>query len=435
MERVVLVGMALKGKDAGMEESVEELRRLTETAGGVVADVLTQRVERLNPRLLIGEGKAHEVAAAARGARAHTVIFDEDLTPAQQKALEAIIGAKVLDRTRLILDIFARRARTKEGELQVELAQLSYMLPRLTGAWRGFSQQVGGIGTRGPGERKLEYERRHISRRIEHLKRAIERMRRERVVQRQRRQSVPVPHVALIGYTNVGKSSLLNALMDSAGARRLRDAQPAFPRPVRAPASVKGMVYADDKLFATLDPTTRRVRLPEGGWAVWTDTVGFIQKLPTALVAAFRSTLEEVREADCLVHVHDAAARDPKRQSAAVQEVLSDLGAGEAPRVEAFNKADLLSAPERERLRAAHPEGVLISAKTGLGIGDLLGRVENALKGRWVLRELDLDPARAARIGDIYACAQVLGQSTHHGRVRVRLRVTPENWSRLLHRL
>ncbi|MBI5201338.1 MAG: GTPase HflX [Elusimicrobia bacterium] len=416
MEKVVLVGLALKGKADAMEESLAELGRLTETAGGTVVERVTQRVERKNPRLLIGEGKAHEVASLARKHRARTVIFDEDLAPAQQKALEDIVGAKVLDRTRLILDIFAKRARTKEGELQVELAQLSYMLPRLTGAWRGFSQQVGGIGTRGPGERKLEYERRHIRRRIEYLKRDIARMRHERDVQRQRRRSVPVPHVALIGYTNVGKSSLLNALLENSGA-------------------TTSTVYADDKLFATLDPTTRRVRLPQGGWAVVTDTVGFIQKLPTDLVAAFRSTLEEVAEADCLVHVRDATARDESRQTAAVTAVLDDLGANEVPCIVAYNKTDSLGAPEVRALASAHPEAAMISARSGAGLPDLMRLVEAALASRWMLRDLDLDPARAARLSEIYASSQVLDQKAVDGKIRLRLRVTQENWARLLNKL
>ena len=411
---MILVGASLKGRpDAA--ESLEELRRLTETAGGTVVETLTQRLDRFHPRFLIGEGKSQEVALAARRHRARTIIFDEDLAPAQQKALEDVTGAKVLDRTRLILDIFARRARTKEGELQVELAQLSYMLPRLTGAWRGFSQQVGGIGTRGPGERKLEYERRHIRRRIEHLKRAIARMGREREVQRQRRRSVPVPQVALIGYTNVGKSSLLNALLEASGGAR--------------------GVYADDKLFATLDPTTRRVRLPGGGWAVFTDTVGFIQKLPTALVAAFRSTLEEVALADCLVHVQDATARDQERQRQAVESVLAELGADSLPRVDAFNKVDRLDAAALSLLAEKRPDAVAISAARREGLDALLALIERALSERWVLRELDLEMSKSAELSEIYANSQVLEQRPHRGRLRLRLRVTPENWRRITQRL
>jgi len=397
-----------------MRSSLRELESLTRTAGGAVAEALEQRLDRRVPGTLIGEGKVREVAEAARRHRARTVIFDEDLTAAQQKNLEAAIPAKILDRTRLILDIFSRRARTREGALQVELAQLSYLLPRLTGRWRAYSQQVGGIGTRGPGERQLEYERRHISRRIRHLKKDIERTKRERDVQRQKRRSIPVPQIAIVGYTNVGKSTLLNAL------------------------TREGAVYADDKLFATLDPTTRRARLPGGGWAVFTDTVGFIQRLPTALVAAFRSTLEEAALADCLIHVMDATAEDPDAQKKAVEDVLRELHADKIPRIEAVNKTDRLTRPELRALREKRPEAVFVSASRKTGLEALLGRVEEALSGRWVLRELDMEPGDGALLGLAYQCAQVLSQTPvdgepgrDEGRLRLKLRVTPENWARL----
>ncbi|MFH1723508.1 MAG: GTPase HflX, partial [Elusimicrobiota bacterium] len=230
MEKVILVGVFQKGRDPLDEQAaLDELTRLAETAGGDVAETFTQRIERFHPRSLIGSGKVSEIAGSARAHRVRTVIFDEDLSPAQQLHLESEIGAKIVDRTRLILDIFARRARTKEGELQVELAQLSYMLPRLTGSWRAYSQQVGGIGTRGPGERQIEYERRHIQYRIGYLKRAIRRLERDRGLQRRRRRSIPMPAVAIIGYTNAGKSSLLNRLtgMDLDGARDGRPAPPS----------------------------------------------------------------------------------------------------------------------------------------------------------------------------------------------------------------
>jgi len=411
VERAVLVGAYPKAADPKRSQaSIEELQRLTETAGGFVAETITQRVERFDAGSLLGRGKIEKVAEAVRRRRARTVIFDSDLAPAQQKFLEREIGAKIIDRTRLILDIFAQRARTKEGELQVELAQLSYMLPRLTGAWRGFSQQVGGIGTRGPGERKLEYERRHIQRRIQHLKRDIERIKSQRAVQRRRRLAVPVPAVAIIGYTNVGKSSLLNALTGSK------------------------TVYADDKLFATLDPTTRRVRLPEGGFAVFTDTVGFISNLPTTLVASFRSTLEEVLEADCLLHVVDAASPDRDAQRDTVRSVLQGLGAQDIPRVLVFNKADMLQAQEARAALADDPERLLISAKTGQGLDAALGRVQEVLNRRWLLRELAVDPGNGRLIDEIHHCAQVLQQKAEDGRWVVRMRVTPENWSRLIHR-
>lgn len=413
MEKAVLVGVLRKdGGEAGDLSSLEELKRLTETAGGRAVAVVTQRLERFHPRSLIGPGKVEEVARAARAHGARTVIFDENLTPAQQLSLEKSLGAKVVDRTRLILDIFAQRARTKEGELQVELAQLSYMLPRLTGSWRAFSQQVGGIGTRGPGERKIEYERRHIQRRIAHLKRAIARVVQDREVQSRRRRAIPVPAVAIIGYTNAGKSSLLNRL--TAG---------------------EAGVYADDKLFATLDPTTRRVRLPEGGWAVFSDTVGFISKLPTALVAAFRSTLEETARADCLLHLEDGGHPAPEAQRRVVDAVLEDLKASHIPRVHAVNKADLLDAGRRAELAAQDPRRVFVSARTGEGLGELLHRIQEELGSRWLLRELVLGPDAGRHLPEIHRSAQVLSQSAQDDRVVVRLRVTPENWSRLRHRV
>lgn len=413
-ERVVLVGVFKKGRDrAGDEVSLQELGRLVETAGGVVAGTLTQRLERFHPASLIGPGKMDEVAALARNLGARTVVVDEDLSPAQQLTLEARLGAKVVDRTRLILDIFARRARTSEGELQIELAQLSYMMPRLTGSWRAFSQQVGGIGTRGPGERKMEYERRHMESRIDHIKAALEKARTARVVQRRRRETVPVPSVAIIGYTNAGKSSLLNRLV-GAGERG---------RP--------GAVYADDKLFATLDATTRRVALPGGGWSVFTDTVGFIQKLPTTLVAAFRSTLEETIHADCHILLEDGQAPDAAAQKATVEKVLTELGAADVPRVTAVSKADVLGADERRRLGDADPERLLVSAMTGEGVPEVLARVQQVLSHRWLLREVRLPPGKSSLLGELHNSAMVVGRSVEGDSQVLRLRVTAENWDRL----
>ncbi len=417
-ERVLLIGVLRKDRDLLTEEAgLQELGRLVETAGGVVAGTLTQRLDRYHPASLIGPGKVDEAAALARRLGARTVVVDEDLAPAQQLTLEERIGAKIVDRTRLILDIFAQRARTKEGELQIELAQLSYMLPRMTGSWRSYSQQVGGIGTRGPGERKLEYERRHISSRIGHLKKQLGRAQAAREVQRRRRESVPVPSVAIIGYTNAGKSSLLNRLVGAG--------EPGRP----------GAVYADDKLFATLDSTTRRVVLPGGGWAVFTDTVGFISKLPTQLIAAFRSTLEETVHADCHLVLEDAEAPHPAAQRAVVDQVLADLGVADVPRVRAVNKADLLDADRRERLRADDPERGLVSALSGEGIPELLSRVHHVLGHRWLLREVRLPAHRGNLLGEIHRSAMVVGRSQEGEATVLRLRVTPENWDRLRARL
>ena len=412
-ERVILVGVGLKHEALAMAASLSELHRLAETAGGEVAGVLSQSVTRYHPGTLIGEGKVAELAATVQSQAATAVIFDREISPAQQKALEAEIRAKIIDRTRLILDIFAKRARTSEGRLQVELAQLSYMLPRLTGAWRGFSQQIGGIGTRGPGERQLEYERRHIQYRIRHLRTGLERIRAARMLRRERCQAIPVPQVAIIGYTNAGKSTLLNTL--TRGIAR---------------------VYADDKLFATLDPTARRVRLPEGSWAVMTDTVGFIRRLPTALIAAFRATLEEAALADCLLVVADASSPEADAQQAAVAETLQDLGADRLPQIRLFNKIDILRPEQLRDLKTRHPEGIFVSAATGEGVGAALEAVQDALAHRWLLREITLPAAQAyAQSELIRSAGQVLSQTTAEDKMNLRLRLTRENWDRLQKKL
>ena len=396
-----------------MISGLAELHRLVETAGGRVVASLSQSLARYHPGTLVGTGKTAEIAAAVREHKASGVVFDREISPAQQKSLEAAIKAKIIDRTRLILDIFAQRARTSEGRLQVELAQLSYLLPRLTGAWRGFSQQVGGIGTRGPGERQLEYERRHIQYRILHLKKDLERIRSARLIRRERRLAIPMPQVALIGYTNVGKSTILNALTNQTAG-----------------------VYADDKLFATLDPTARRVRLPEGSWAVVTDTVGFIRRLPTTLIAAFRATLEEAVLADALVIVSDAASPEIEEQHEAVESTLKELGAQDLPWVRLFNKVDLLDALQRRDLERRYPGALFVSASTGEGLPEALKTLQHLLSRRWLLRELELPVSLAMeQTSFIRRSSQILSQTHTNSTVRFRLRLTLENWNRLQKKL
>jgi len=339
--------------DLNAEESLAEFRELAASAGGEVVAELIQRRARLDPATLIGAGKVEEIAGVAASAQADLVLFDHDLSPTQLRNLEAALPCRVLDRTQLILDIFARHARTREGQLQVELAQLEYLLPRLAGRGKAMSQLGGGIGTRGPGETQLETDRRKIQRRIDHLKDELEAVRRVRRQQRQRRESVPVPTVALVGYTNAGKSTLFNTLT---GAQ----------------------VLASSKMFATLDPKLRAIELPSRRKVLLSDTVGFIRNLPHTLVTSFRATLEEVGQAEVLLHVRDAASIYGAEQKAQVDRVLGELEVQDKPRIEVLNKIDLLSA--EERLGLASREEIAVSALAGEGIAALLEAIDAALR-------------------------------------------------------
>lgn len=343
-----------------------ELGQLADTAGLEVVGQVVQRLERPNPATFIGSGKVREVARRVAETASDAVIFDDELSPRHQRELEKVLGEdiKLLDRTSLILDIFAQHANTREGALQVELAQYEYRLPRLTRAWTHLARQaggraggsMGGVGVRGPGETQLETDRQVIGKRIAQLKRELEEVRAHRERHRERRRKAGMPTVAIVGYTNAGKTTLLNSLTD-------------------------GNVLVEDKLFATLDPTTRRVALPGGGGALFTDTVGFIQKLPTQLVAAFRATLEEVAESDLLLHIVDVTHPQMERQAEAVYRTLEEIGAADLPVVSALNKIDRLSGPGAvSPLVKEFPDSIAISALTGEGLDLLLARVERVLE-------------------------------------------------------
>ncbi|MBI4574580.1 MAG: GTPase HflX [candidate division NC10 bacterium] len=334
------------------EDSLAELEQLARSAGARVADTTLQERDRLDPRYLIGKGKATEIRGLCAGV--DLVIVDEELSGSQQRNLEQLLGRRVVDRTGLILDIFAQRAQSREGKLQVELAQLDYLLPRLAGAWTHLERLGGGIGTRGPGETQLESDRRRIKTRMAKIRRDLEQVRRHRALLRRPRRKVPFPIVALVGYTNAGKSSLLNALTHSA-------------------------VAVQDQLFATLDPTLRRLALPGGRVALLSDTVGFIRKIPHQLVAAFQATLEEIQEAEILLHVVDISHPHAQLQQTAVEAVLGDLGLADRPTILVFNKLDRLGrSPFQWR-----PGGgrVATSAKTGAGLEDLRREIVCCLNG------------------------------------------------------
>jgi GTP-binding protein HflX len=354
-ERVALIGLAPdKAHKHEAEQSLDELGGLVRAAGGRPSLRMIQERPRPDPATFLGRGKLQELVAACDEQRIDLAVFDHELTPTQLRHLEEALRLRVIDRTQLILDIFAKRARTREGQSQVELAQLQYLLPRLTGHGTELSRLGGGIGTRGPGETKLETDRRRIRRRIATIAAGIKDIRERRARLRERRQKSDVPTVALVGYTNAGKTTLFN-LLTGEGAE------------------------ASDALFVTLDPLLRKVKLPDRRELLVSDTVGFIDRLPHTLVAAFRGTLEEVRDADALLHVIDASAEDLDRRVAAVRTVLKDVGAEEVPCVEVYNKADKLGAEERRRLAASSPDAAVISALRGQGRTELLERVVGTL--------------------------------------------------------
>lgn len=381
-ERAVLVALDRSG-DATL--SVTELSSLARTAGADPVATVIQRRTRPDPVCYLGKGKVNEVLRTTEAFAADVVLVDDELTPAQQRGLENSLGVKVLDRTALVLDIFARRAQSREGRLQVELAQLNYLLPRLTGRGVLLSRLGGGIGTRGPGETKLEVDRRRIRARITGLQREINAVQQHRGRQRLPRQDAALPQVAIVGYTNTGKSTLLNALTGAG-------------------------VFVEDKLFATLDPTVRRLVLPDRRPIVLADTVGFIRQLPPQLVAAFRATLEEVVHADLLLHVADAGHPDWPAQVRVVSEVLASLGADSHPMLLVFNKIDMLAPGQVRRLIAAHPDAVAVSAVRGDGLPELLGAIGRRLPEPWVLVRLHVPYSNARLVAQIHDQGRVLSE-------------------------
>ena len=437
IERALLVGLELTSPRQRFTRSqfpesdcLLELGELARSAGADVVETVIQRLPAPTPGFFIGRGKAEELAGFCRSANINLVVFDEELSPAQTRNLEETLGAKVVDRTGLILDIFSQRAQSREGRLQIELAQLQYLLPHLTHLWAHFSRQQGGIGTRGPGETQLEVDRRRVQERIGRLKRELADVRRNRQVQRKGRRRHQWPIAALVGYTNAGKSTLLNALT---GAH----------------------AHVEDKLFATLDPLTRRLTLPDpldktsarprrelgrtlveplrtGKQSVLlTDTVGFLRKLPHGLIEAFKATLEEVSEADLLIHVVDASHPAVQEQMAAVESVLIELRAHEKPRITALNKIDLLP-PERPvllRLQRDTPRSVPIAATTGEGLDGLTAELSDQLKPMMRLSSLVIPCSEAALLSRVYDAAQVVRQHYENGEVHLLARIPADLYS------
>ncbi len=384
-ERVVLVAIEHGlGALLDAEESLDELAELAATAGLVVAGRAVQPARQLNPGTLLGSGKIEAVKQLAEAERASLIIVDDELSPAQQRNLERALCRRVIDRTQLILDIFARRATSQAGKLQVELAQLEYLLPRLTRAWTHLSRQAGGaVGLRGPGETQLEVDRRRVRERIAMLKKRLAQVSRTRGLHRASRHAVPYPTVALVGYTNAGKSTLMNALTDA------------------------GVLVAN-QLFATLDPTVRLLRLPDGGEALLIDTVGFIHKLPHGFVDAFKSTLEEVQTADLLLHVVDASNQHAGEQIEVVERVLGELGAERLPRITVFNKADLPSPPVRP---TAEGPTCVVSARSGHGLPLLLRQIGTVLAAQQERLHVFIPVGRGDLLAQLHQSGRIAAQS------------------------
>nr|MBU6203484.1 GTPase HflX [Acidobacteriota bacterium] len=406
-EKIVLVGVTLEGRDDDdTNESLDELERLVDTAGADVVARLTQRRHKPDPASFIGKGKVEELKATCLAVDADTVVFDNELAPAQQYNLEKTLGRTAIDRTAVILDIFAQNSHTLEGKAQVELALMRYRLPRIRrGASAGLTQQGGGIGTRGPGETKLETDRRRINDRIAKLERELRELQRTRDEQRKGRSRSGLANVTIVGYTNAGKSTLLNRLTDAG-------------------------VLVENRLFATLDPTTRRLSLPGGEPVLLTDTVGFIRRLPHTLIEAFKSTLEVATRSDLLVHVVDSSAVDPLGQITAVREVLGEISADRVPELLVFNKADA-DHDAAKRLVYDHPGSVAISAVTGEGIDDLLRTISDRVRSLTAVVELLVPYERGDVMASLHREGEVVSTSHEDGGIRVRARLADASRGRL----
>lgn len=422
-ERAFLVGVEIFGQESllPLDDSLDELALLAETAGLEVVGELTQSLNSPNPKTFIGSGKVEELKALAEDSLAQVVVFDDELSPRHQRELEKAMGSNIrlLDRTSLILDIFAQHARTSEGMLQVELAQYEYFLPRLTRAWTHLARQAGGgggrsgsggVGLRGPGETQLEVDRRIIGKRISHLKSELEKVRSHRMRHRDKRKKSRLPIVALVGYTNAGKSTLLNQL-------------------------AQADVYVANQLFATLDPTTRRVELPGGYQSLFTDTVGFIQKLPTTLVAAFRATLEEIAEADLLLHVVDISHPNAMNHFEAVEETLAEIDADHIPVVTVLNKIDRLNNPENaQEVLKDYPRSIAISARKRIGLNDLKLLIQESLFDTYAPISVHL-PYQEGNLISVFHEAGLIEKIEHErsgvfieGRIPMRLLARYNDW-------